>query len=52
MSVEKSVYGKMNGKDVAAFTICNKNGTKAVIIEKGATLDKLFVKAKNGGFFV
>ena len=51
MSVEKSVYGKMNGKDVAAFTICNKNGTKAVIIEKGATLDKLFVKAKNGGFF-
>lgn len=51
MSVEKSVYGKMNGKDVAAFTICNKNGTKAAIIEKGATLDKLFVKAKNGGFF-
>lgn len=48
MSLEKSLYGTANGRDVYQFTLCNKNGTKAVIIEKGATLDRLFVKSKTG----
>ena len=34
--------------EVNAFIIENKNGLKAQIIEKGATLDKLFIKDKNG----
>ncbi|MBR0535629.1 MAG: galactose mutarotase [Clostridia bacterium] len=48
MSIEKFIYGKMNGKDVNAFVITNTAGTKTQIIEKGATLDKLFVADKNG----
>lgn len=48
MSLEKSLYGTVNEKEVYAFTLTNKNGTKAVIIEKGATLDRLFVKSKTG----
>ena len=50
MSVTKKLYGKMNGKEVYAFTVENKNGMKAQLLEKGATLDKLFVKDKNGKF--
>lgn len=48
MAVTKSIYGIMNGNEVSAFVIENKNGLKAQIIEKGATLDKLFIKDKNG----
>lgn len=48
MSVSKFIYGKMDNKDVLAFVIENANGNKAQIIEKGATLDKLFIKDKNG----
>jgi aldose 1-epimerase len=48
MSISKFTYGKMNEKDVLAFVIENANGNKAQIIEKGATLDKLFIKDKNG----
>ncbi len=50
MSVTKNIYGVMNGKDVHAFIIENNNGTRAQIIEKGATLDKLILKDKNGEF--
>lgn len=48
MAIEKNIYGVMNGKDVYAFIITNANGTKAQIIEKGATLDKLLLADKNG----
>ncbi len=48
MAITKSLYGVMNGTEVSAFVIENKNGLKAQIIEKGATLDKLFIKDKNG----
>ena len=44
MAITKSLYGTLNGKDVNAYIIENKNGTRAHIIEKGATLDKLFIK--------
>ena len=44
MSVTKNIYGVTNGKEVKAFIIENKNGLKAQLIEKGATLDKLFIK--------
>lgn len=50
MSVNKKLYGKMNGAEVFCFTLNNKNGTSASIIEKGATLDKIFVKANDGTF--
>ncbi len=48
MSVTKFFYDKLGNNDVNAFIIENKNGCKAQIIEKGATLEKLFVKDKNG----
>lgn len=48
MAITKSLYGKMNEKDVYAFVIENANGNKAQIIEKGATLDKLFIKDAEG----
>ncbi len=50
MSIEKFIYGEMNEKNIHAFVITNKNGTKAQIIEKGATLDNLIFKNKNGEF--
>ena len=48
MAITKSLYGTLNGKDVNAYIIENKNGTRAHLIEKGATLDKLFVKNNEG----
>ena len=48
MAVTKSLYGELNGVKVNSFTITNENGIKAEILEKGATLEKLFVKDKNG----
>ena len=50
MTITKSLYGESNGVKVHTFTLENKNGMKAEIIEKGATLEKLFVKDKNGNF--
>lgn len=50
MSIKKSLYGNLNGKDVNAFVIENNCGTKVQLIEKGATLDKLIIKDKNGNF--
>ncbi|MBE6751654.1 MAG: galactose mutarotase [Ruminococcaceae bacterium] len=50
MAITKSLYGELNGVKVYTFTLENKNGMKAEIIEKGATLEKLFVKDKNGNF--
>ena len=49
MSVEKSFYGKTSdGRDVEKYIIKNENGLSAQVITYGATLDKLFVKDKNG----
>lgn len=48
MAVTKEIYGVMNGENIHSFTIENRNGLKAQIIEKGATLDKLFIKDKSG----
>ena len=50
MSIEKFSYGYINDKEVSAFVITNKNGCKAQIIEKGATLENLFIADKNGDF--
>lgn len=50
MAIEKSVYGVMNGKDVHAFVITNKQGSKTQIIEKGATLDKIILENNYGKF--
>lgn len=50
MAITKKFYGESNGVKVNIFTLENKNGMKAEIIEKGATLEKLFVKTKNGDF--
>ena len=48
MAITKSPYGTLNGKDVNAFVIENKFGTKVQLIEFGATLDKFLIKDKDG----
>ncbi len=48
MSIKTFLYGNLNGSDVNAFIIENAKGNKAQIIEKGATLEKLIIKDKNG----
>lgn len=48
MSVTKNIYGVMNDKNVHSFVIENAMGTLVQLIEKGATLDKLLIKNKNG----
>lgn len=48
MSVEKTLYGKIGEKDVNEFSITNNNGTKACILEYGATLDKFIINSKDG----
>ncbi|MBQ7580192.1 MAG: galactose mutarotase [Clostridia bacterium] len=49
MSVEKQFYGKTKDNiDIDKYIIKNKDGASAQIITYGATLDKLFVKDKNG----
>ena len=50
MGITKSLYGELNGVKVHTFTLSNKKGMKAEIIEKGATLEKLFVKDNSGNF--
>ena len=47
MAITKTLYGSLNGKDVNAYIIENKNGTRAHLIEKGATLDKFFIRWYN-----
>lgn len=47
MAVSKHIYGIMNNKNVMCYVIRNSQGNEAHIIEKGATLDKLFIKDKN-----
>lgn len=50
MAIEKFIYGTMNDEDINGFIITNAKGTKAQIIEKGATLDKIIIEDKNGTF--
>lgn len=50
MGIEKNIYGVMNGENIFAFIITNSNNYKAQIIEKGATLDKLWAEDKDGSF--
>ncbi len=48
MAITKTLYGTLNDKDVNTYIIENKNGTKAYLLEKGATLDKFFIKDNKG----
>lgn len=49
MSVSSFEYGSYHGQTAKCFVIENNNGCKAQIIEKGATLDRLYIRAKDGG---
>ncbi len=48
MSVIKEEFGKFDGKDIFKFTIENKNGMKACVINYGAILTQLWVPDKDG----
>lgn len=49
MHIEKTSYGiNAEGKNVDAYTLTNKNGLKAVLINHGATLAQMHVPDRNG----
>lgn len=50
MKIEKSIYGTLNGRDVAAYKLVNDNGMYATFLELGGTNTELVVKDKNGKF--
>lgn len=49
MSVTKELFGTMkDGKDIYAYTICNKNGMSAVVMTYGAILKNLYIPSQKG----
>lgn len=48
MSIEKSVFGKLDDKVVELYTITNKNGAKASLMTLGGGIQSLYVPDRNG----
>ena len=48
MSVERTVFGELNGQPVYRYTITNNNENSVGIITLGATLQSIVLKDKNG----
>lgn len=48
MCIEKSIFGKLNGKDVELFKITNKNGASVSLMTLGGGIQSLCVPDKNG----
>lgn len=48
MSIEKSIFGKMDGKDVELYTITNKGGASVSLMTLGGGIQSLCVPDKNG----
>lgn len=48
MSIEKSVFGKLNDKDVELFKITNKNGASVSLMTLGGGIQSLCMPDKNG----
>lgn len=48
MSIEKSIFGELNGKDVELFKITNKNGASVSLMTLGAGIQSLYMPDKNG----
>ena len=49
MSVTSEFFGKTrDGRDVICYTISNKNGMRAVVMNYGANLKNLYVPGKKG----
>lgn len=48
MSIEKSIFGKIGGKDVELYTITNKGGASVSLMTLGGGIQSLCVPDKNG----
>lgn len=48
MSIEKSIFGELNGKAVELFKITNKNGASVSLMTLGAGIQSLCMPDKNG----
>lgn len=48
MSIEKSIFGKIGGKDVGLYTITNKGGASVSLMTLGGGIQSLCVPDKNG----
>ena len=49
MSVEKKFYGyTADQKEISSYTLTNKSGMKAVLLDIGAVIESLLVPDKNG----
>jgi aldose 1-epimerase len=48
MSIEKSIFGKVNDKDVELYKITNKNGASVSLITLGGGIQSLCMPDKNG----
>ena len=48
MSIEKSVFGKLNDRDVELFKITNKNGASVSLMTLGGGIQSLCMPDKNG----
>ena len=48
MSIKKSLFGSVNGKDVDLYTITNKNGARVSLMTLGGGIQSLYMPDKNG----
>lgn len=48
MSIKKSVFGKLDGKEVELYTITNKNGASVSLMTLGAGIQSLKMPDRNG----
>lgn len=48
MSIEKSIFGELNGKAVELYKITNKNGASVSLMTLGAGIQSLYMPDKNG----
>ena len=48
MAISKKKYGELNGRDVFEYTLDNKTGVRAVILNFGGVIKNIFIKDKDG----
>ncbi len=48
MAISKKKYGELNGRDVFEYTLDNKTGVRAVILNFGGVIKNIFIEDKDG----
>ncbi|MCZ8217377.1 MAG: galactose mutarotase [Cyclobacteriaceae bacterium] len=47
-AIRSSVYGKLNGKEIIAYTLQNKSGMQVIVLNYGTTITKMSVPDQQG----